>query len=483
MELTPLAVSAAPILFAIDNARAVAWLSDKGPQLVEANAVRAIPDGHVAVTHAQIIRDKANAREDFNEDDLAEFADGIFERGILQKPLLRPTDDPNLFRLGMGERRWRAWGLLIADGRWPADHVEICPVRAVDDLTHTEDGLVENLNRTDLNHMEIAAGFERLATLHGRTNEQIAAATKRSVRYVQQHRQLMGLDGADQGRLRMGHISLHEALKILSQPKAEPIEVTDAQRLILLEVLHHQASQGKAAYYSACPCDWRHAGDVEDDLAERHWLDFGTGWNTGAATVKAGYRASQAKVDHYNLALKDIEPALEAVRQTLGVSPPEGRYHTAWLNPPFECDPAMLQAVADRAAEQAADKKRRAEAQAVSKATKDKAHAVGQALKKVVVQPLSPELIDIVEGFGIALPVRRKGSEIVDARGKRVASTTYHQSIPDAEGGLIALAIALNAACGFAATALMEGEADLQTDLEDDVTDPADAGEDDEAED
>src|SRR5262249_7830052 len=144
--------------------------------------------------------------------------------------------------LTMGERRWRAWGLLIEQGRWTKDHTEPCWIdQAVDDGMRAEGSLIENLQREDLNHMEVGEAFEVLAAKYGRANREIAERVGCTAEYVQQHRRLTKLDPEDQEGVRTGRWSMHDALRILANPKPEPL--TSLELLMVAEVLAKCADQ------------------------------------------------------------------------------------------------------------------------------------------------------------------------------------------------------------------------------------------------
>jgi ParB/RepB/Spo0J family partition protein len=146
----------------------------------------ATPAGHVALRFDEIEFDPDNARTDtgLEQESIDEFADGIAERGILQKPRVRMTSDGR-WRLVMGERRVRAWGRLIERGVWPADHREILSIHEGGDADVLEAGLVENLHRADLNNLEIAVGIRTLHERHHRTVQQLAKVADRTDRYIQ----------------------------------------------------------------------------------------------------------------------------------------------------------------------------------------------------------------------------------------------------------------------------------------------------------
>ena len=97
---------------------------------------------------------KYQPRTRMDQASLAELADSIRARGVLQPILVRPVDDGG-YEILAGERRWRAAQLAGLE-RVPA------LVREVPDDAALGIGLIENIQREDLNPIEEAAGLQRL---------------------------------------------------------------------------------------------------------------------------------------------------------------------------------------------------------------------------------------------------------------------------------------------------------------------------------
>lgn len=190
------------------------------------------PGDLIRLHPTQLRPDPANPRRAFSEAELEDLAASIAERGVQQslriRPLspLPPTDDayPGQAHLIIsGERRWRASMKVLAAGEWPEGQTIPCIIASPEDEAEAlEDALAENMVRQDLNHMEMAEGFEKLAQA-GRENADIARAVGKSVGFVQQHRRLVRLDPVQQKAVADGTLSLHDALRILSgKPPTEP---------------------------------------------------------------------------------------------------------------------------------------------------------------------------------------------------------------------------------------------------------------------
>jgi ParB family chromosome partitioning protein len=113
-------------------------------------------------------------RREFNHDELEELAASIREHGILQ-PLLVQPEEQGRYELIAGERRWRAAGLA---------GLETVPIVVQEEASDDDEerltlALVENVQRADLNPIELATAFEQLSEA-GWTQERIAAAVGKS---------------------------------------------------------------------------------------------------------------------------------------------------------------------------------------------------------------------------------------------------------------------------------------------------------------
>jgi ParB/RepB/Spo0J family partition protein len=152
----------------------------------------ALPEGFTALRHDEIGPDPDNARKTsgLTPESIAEMADSLLDKGILQQPEVRinpayPSSRAAQYLLAMGERRWRAWGKLIADGLWPADKRIVCKVEDRSEVERLEAGLVENLQRADISNLEMAEHFLILHRDHGRSPQDIAKKVGKTPRFVQ----------------------------------------------------------------------------------------------------------------------------------------------------------------------------------------------------------------------------------------------------------------------------------------------------------
>lgn len=147
-------------------------------------------------------------RREFDEEALSELAASIREIGIVQPITLRQTADGR-YQIIAGERRWRA--AKIAG-------VETIPayIRTANDETIMEMALVENIQREDLNAIEIALAYEHLAETTGLTQEKISEKVGKSRAAVANYIRLLKLPALVQMALQNKTIDMGHARALLS---------------------------------------------------------------------------------------------------------------------------------------------------------------------------------------------------------------------------------------------------------------------------
>lgn len=155
---------------------------------------------------ADIIPNPAQPRHEFDEEALAELADSIRTLGVIQPVTVKRTADGK-FILISGERRWRAS---------QSAGLETLPayIRDVDDTDLHAMALVENLQRRDLNAIEVALGLQRLVDECGLTQESLSdkVGMKRST--VSNYMRLLKLPVEVQLAIKEGVISMGHAKAI-----------------------------------------------------------------------------------------------------------------------------------------------------------------------------------------------------------------------------------------------------------------------------
>ena len=152
-------------------------------------------------------------RKRFEAESISELADSIREHGLIQ-PLTVRRLSSGYYQIIAGERRWRA--------AKEADLTEV-PVNIIeaDDKKVMELGLIENLQREDLNPMEEANGYKALMEEYGLTQEQVAQRMGKSRPAVANALRLLALPDAVRFLLEEGKLSAGHAKAILSAPAGE----------------------------------------------------------------------------------------------------------------------------------------------------------------------------------------------------------------------------------------------------------------------
>ncbi len=175
----------------------------------------------------QIDPNPYQTRSHVNEEQLAELAASITANGVVQPVLVRPQANGR-FQLIAGERRWRASRLA---GKTAIPGI----LRQVSDEQAMEITIVENLQRADLNPMEQARAFDRLAREFHMTQEQMAQRTGKDRATVANFLRLLRLPATVQARVESGELSFGHARTLLAFEHAEEMEKT-AQRIATLSL-------------------------------------------------------------------------------------------------------------------------------------------------------------------------------------------------------------------------------------------------------
>lgn len=146
-------------------------------------------------------------RRGVSQEGLAELAQSIKEKGIIQPLLVSEVDDT--YQLISGERRWRA-AIMAGLGQVPVI------VRQADGLDQLELALVENLQREDLNPIEEAYAYQRLISEFGHTQEELAKRLGKDRSTLANRLRLLKLPESIQQDLAQGQITEGHARALLS---------------------------------------------------------------------------------------------------------------------------------------------------------------------------------------------------------------------------------------------------------------------------
>lgn len=459
--------------------------------LVDDAGEDAADDARDPITWSQIAPSPLNPRKDFDSEEaqaaIAELAESIAAEGLLQNLVVKPTtrteEGVQFYEIVAGERRWRAIGLLVEDGRWAADRPVLAEIRAVTDLQHRQMALAENLKRRNLNPIEEAKAFQGLVDAGVKTAD-LARAVNVSQRMIQQRLQLLDLPEAVQADVASGTMTIEQGRKEAQALNALKLDLEPPALLALAELAVKIATDPMAV-------ETTYQGpltEVDDTTGEdltfkvlnaaglvyfRHRFEADNrssmrlGWNAERRllhTVPAIDLADPATLTPMRAAVFMVDglgkAEAEAAAVDLHVS---GKWLTPWLNGPFTFSDevlAELEAEAKASAEREAEQKRRYEASVAARKAAEEARAaitpravtlVGDLLREQAKAPPPEPFAEIFAAIGNPLPwsVRDTG-EVRNANGEIFGRQWNPQDSDGAKAiGMLRL-IAVNAAGGFA---------------------------------
>lgn len=172
-------------------------------------------DGQTRAPIGSISLNPSQPRRDFDPEGLEELASSIREHGVLQPLLVRPGDNGG-YVLIAGERRWRAAALAGLETVPIVLHEEISD----DEQEHLTLALVENIQRSDLNPIELANAFEQLSDA-GWTQQQIATQVGKSRASVANLMRLLQLPDSVRALVAAGSLSEGHGRALLPAPMSE----------------------------------------------------------------------------------------------------------------------------------------------------------------------------------------------------------------------------------------------------------------------
>ncbi|MES2475016.1 MAG: ParB/RepB/Spo0J family partition protein [Verrucomicrobiota bacterium] len=177
------------------------------------------------VTLDMIVASPLQPRLQFIESPLDDLMESIRQHGIIQPLIVRPVNGK--LELIAGERRWRASKKL---GLATVPVIE----REASDRDVLEMALIENLQREDLNPMEEAAGYVRLAEEFSLKQDEIATRVGKSRASVANAMRLLGLHSDVQMLVAQGRITVGHAKAVLA------IKDQDSQLLVADQIIRRQ---------------------------------------------------------------------------------------------------------------------------------------------------------------------------------------------------------------------------------------------------
>ncbi len=178
----------------------------------------------VEIPLSQIRPNPHQPRKTFDEKALSELAGSIKEHGLIQ-PIVLVEDGVDGYLIVAGERRWRASKLA-----------KLKTVRAViadlDDAQMRQHAIIENIQREDLNVIELAQAYEELIDMHGLTQEELAAVVHKSRTHITNTLRLLQLSKKTRQALIDEKISAGHAKMLVG--------LSDKEQKIMVDSIHGQ---------------------------------------------------------------------------------------------------------------------------------------------------------------------------------------------------------------------------------------------------
>jgi len=222
-------------------------------------------------------------RHDFSAESLRELADSIKEQGIVQPLIVRRQ--PDHLELIAGERRWRA-------AQRVALHEVPVLVRPLSDSDAMAAGLVENLQREDLNAIEEAEGYKRLLEEFSLSQDRLGEAVGKSRAHIGNVIRLLKLPEPVRAMLRQGQLSAGHARALLTHPDPVKAAKEVVKRDLSVRQTEALASQATRPAKSAAGTAPRADADIEalaNGLSERLGLKVQIKFNGKSGAVILNY--------------------------------------------------------------------------------------------------------------------------------------------------------------------------------------------------
>lgn len=174
------------------------------------------------VSITQVRSSPLNPRKDFRDEELAELAESIRTKGLVQPIIVRPSAQvAGEFEIVAGERRWRA---SLKAGI----HTVPVIVRELTDKEMLELAIIENVQRQDLNAIEEATGYRDLIERFDYNQEQVSEIIGKSRSHVANTLRLLKLPAAVQSLVQGGTLTAGHARALIGRDDAETL----AQRIV-----------------------------------------------------------------------------------------------------------------------------------------------------------------------------------------------------------------------------------------------------------
>jgi ParB family chromosome partitioning protein len=204
-------------------------------------------------------------RRHFDEAMLDELAASIASRGLIQPIVVRPHGHD--YQIVAGERRWRA-------AQRARLHEVPVVVRDFNDAETLEIALIENIQREDLNAIEEAQAYQRLAGEYGHTQEVLAKIVHKSRSHVANLLRLLELPAQVQSQVVDGSLSMGHARALLGSPDVESLADQVVARGLSVRETEKLARDAKPGRRRSSGSSERRGPDADIAALERQLADL-----------------------------------------------------------------------------------------------------------------------------------------------------------------------------------------------------------------
>ncbi len=189
------------------------------------------------ISISEIVRGKFQPRKIFDKTSLEELTSSIKERGVVQPIIVRKSRDiDGKYEIIAGERRW------LASQNAGLNEIPVVVIEA-DDIKALEFGIVENVQRSDLNPVEEATGYKRLMDEFGYDQEKVGRFIGKSRAHIANCLRLLSLPKEvialiEAGKITQGHakvlVGMENANLIAKKIVEKKLSVRQAENLVNL---------------------------------------------------------------------------------------------------------------------------------------------------------------------------------------------------------------------------------------------------------
>lgn len=205
-------------------------------------------------------------RTHFDEAALGELAESIRARGVIQPIIVRPHGEGR-YQLVAGERRWRA-------AQKAQLHEIPALVRELEEREVMALALIENLQREDLNPVEEARAYRRLADEDGMTQAEIAGLIDKSRSHVANMQRLLELPDDVLGLMAAGSLSMGHARALIGHAQASALARRAADERLSVREVERLVRRSRKPAGEAPPRPAHDAGNADIAAVQSHLEDF-----------------------------------------------------------------------------------------------------------------------------------------------------------------------------------------------------------------